>query len=458
MLDKLRNAGRDNLSLIIFLCSYFVLTVAGNLLYLVPGGDSVGEIAIKGFRIENFKTSGTFGYLFLLLIPFVVTPVIALATRGLLKNYIDRVARSFSEFSPIDYAIIILALYTYVAYAFGRADAVSLLSKGDDVYEAVQSRFELLQSLGYWPQMALKSLLIFLACYSFIRALQGKELFWVIAAISNFVIMTVLLVLLNMKWPLLIFYAALAVSTFSFARERPYLGTLAISILILAAYSLISVFLVRLAPPPAPPSNGYSQSTQVETARSPLQFLTGTTSAAIQNSRLLGLTVINRMAQPYPYYYETFTAEGAICGTLLDRIKRKTNPCQPSNLIYQKMFKDAKFADEVFQGGTAPQAIHIYGYALGSWTAAFLELILASIVIGCFIAVPALASGTTATIVVMGGLTGYFFSQLPFEGPIIYDHGVLWWALLIVAYSLYKHFAAKIGLLSLIKPKKTKHA
>src|SRR5690606_13477549 len=66
MLNRLRNAGRDNLALVIFLGSYFVLTVAGNLLYLIPGGDTVGEIAIKHFRIESLKTSGTFGYLFLL--------------------------------------------------------------------------------------------------------------------------------------------------------------------------------------------------------------------------------------------------------------------------------------------------------------------------------------------------------------------------------------------------------
>lgn len=453
MLNRLRNAGRDNLALVIFLGSYFVLTVAGNLLYLIPGGDTVGEIAIKNFRIESFKTSGTFGYLFLLLIPFAVTPAVALATRSLFKNYIDRVTRSFLEFSPIDFSIIVLALYVYVAYAFGQADAIGLLTKGDDVYQAVLSRFELLQSLGYWPQMALKSLLVFLACYSFIRALQKKELFWVIAALTNFIAMTILLILLNMKWPLLIFYVALAISTFAFARKRPYLGTLAVSILILASYSLISIFLTRLTLPPST----YSQSRIAETAKSPIHFLTAATSAAVKNSSLLGLTILNRMAQPYPYYYETFTAEGAICGTLLDRIKRKTNTCQPSNLIYQKMFKDSKFVGGAFESGTAPQAIHIYGYALGGWAAAFSELVLASIVIGCFIAVPALASGTTATIVVMGGLTGYFFSQLPFEGPLIYDHGILWWALLIVVYSLYRYCAMKIYSLVSTNDRETKN-
>ena len=52
------------------------------------------------------------------------------------------------------------------------------------------------------------------------------------------------------------------------------------------------------------------------------------------------------------------------------------------------------------------------------------------IVLGAFMALPVTSSATAATIGIMGGLAGYFFSQLPFEGPIVYDHGILWWGLL----------------------------
>jgi hypothetical protein len=143
------------------------------------------------------------------------------------------------------------------------------------------------------------------------------------------------------------------------------------------------------------------------------------------------------MALPYPFYYATFANEGQICGTLLDRLRRRVNPCQPSLLIYDRMFGDDGFADR----GTAPAAFHITGFALGGWPGAVIESILAAVVVGLFMAVPAGQSAVTGTIVVMGILAAYFFSQLPFEGPIVYDHGVLWWGLMIVVYALARRWA-----------------
>jgi hypothetical protein len=138
-------------------------------------------------------------------------------------------------------------------------------------------------------------------------------------------------------------------------------------------------------------------------------------------------TAINRMALPYPYYYRTFTDEGSICGTIMDRVERKTSPCQPSNLIYKRVFgKDG------FEGrGTAPAAAHITGYALGGWTGALCEMLLSSLLIGLFAAV-SIGGAMSATIVVMGAMSAYYLSQLPFEASIIYDHGILWWGLLVV--------------------------
>jgi hypothetical protein len=154
--------------------------------------------------------------------------------------------------------------------------------------------------------------------------------------------------------------------------------------------------------------------------------------AASQHASYLGLTLFNRMAQPFPYYFEIFTKGGQICGTLIDRIQRKENPCQPSLVVYEQMFHD-----EFVGRGTAPQAVHVYGYALNGWLGAIIEVLLASVVLGLFTCVPA-RNHVTATIAVMGGLTGYYFSQLPFEGPIIYDHGLLWWMLLVVGYAVLK--------------------
>jgi hypothetical protein len=150
------------------------------------------------------------------------------------------------------------------------------------------------------------------------------------------------------------------------------------------------------------------------------------------------MNALNRMALPYPFYYQVFTEEGPICGTLIDRILRKTNPCHPSNLIYERIYGQGAFSGKA----TAPAAVHISGYALGGWTGALIATILTSIVIGLFMGLwPAARTSTlAATIFVMGGYSAYFFSQLPFEGPIVYDHGILWWAALLLGYFGYRVF------------------
>jgi hypothetical protein len=155
---------------------------------------------------------------------------------------------------------------------------------------------------------------------------------------------------------------------------------------------------------------------------------------------MLFANALNRMALPYPYYYQVFTEKGQICGTLVDRILRKTNPCHPSNLIYEQMYGEESFGGRA----TAPAAVHITGYALGGWSGALIATVLASLVIGLFMGLwrSARTSTLAAAVFVMGGYSAYFFSQLPFEGPLIYDHGVLWWAAVLVGYTGYRLFLA----------------
>jgi hypothetical protein len=105
------------------------------------------------------------------------------------------------------------------------------------------------------------------------------------------------------------------------------------------------------------------------------------------------------------------------------------------------MFKNDGFAGR----GTAPAAFHITGYALDGWLGAIIETVLAAVLIGAFMAVPVNASAVSGTVVVMGILAAYFLSQLPFEGAIIYDHGMLWWLLLIIGYALARPLLWSFG-------------
>jgi hypothetical protein len=141
------------------------------------------------------------------------------------------------------------------------------------------------------------------------------------------------------------------------------------------------------------------------------------------------------MAVSASYYYDMEHFADPVCAPALRRlwIKRAIE-CEPSLLVYARIFPDDGFAGI----GTSPAAANLYGYALAGWPGAIISSILVMIVLGLFVACKRLIADRPifAAIVIMGAYAGYFFSQLPVEGALIYDHGTLWWTMMIVTWSL----------------------
>jgi hypothetical protein len=440
---------QNNFALIAFLAAYAALTVLGNITYLFPLGEYLVSSSISNFRLSQFPLAHSIGYWLLLFCPFFVVPPVAYAIRFTLSGVVRPISAEIRDFRRLDYIIILFVCYGYVIYAFWRIDVLDLIAAPQDAFESVYMRFEILESLGFWPQMVLKSILIFLSVYSFVRALRERESFWIAFALINLVLLSVLLFLLNQKWPVLIFYVALTSCSFLYSRKYPYLNTALSTIGLVIAYVAISLVILRLVPVSKPVIGIAAVTKELKTrvqlrAQEQREIMKTSEIAgeivegSIKYTPLLIGKVLNRMAMAYPYYYQLFTEEGQICGTILDRIQRKTNPCHPSSLIHNRIWGDLGFEGKA----TAPAAVHISGYALGGWPGAFIELLLASIIIGIFISLPsgASTSATIATAAVVGGITSYFFSQLPVEGPIVYDHGILWWSALVVGYAIFDRF------------------
>ena len=400
---------RSNIVLLTFLGMYALTTVAGNLIYFTPFGADIAGASIKNFDINKFPTSDV-GYWVLLFMPFVVAPPITMLVKRLARHPMRSVIASIPGIGARSYIVLCGIFYGYVVFSIYRAGVMSVFAKGLSSAASSESRFELLAALGFWPQVALKSLLFLLSIYSAIQALLLRTKFWISASIFNIVAMTALFLLLNMKWPVVLFYCAIIICTIVVPTRLALLIPAVASVFVV--YGATTYFVTRL-----------SYATGITVFNT---FGTFVSAAA------------NRMALSYPYYYRTFTYEGQVCGTILDRLERKVNPCHPSNLIYQKVF-----GNDGFQGrATAPAAAHITGYALGGWAGAVIAMVLASILLGVFAAVN-IADAMSATIVVMGALAGYYLSQLPLEATIIYDHGILWWGLLITGYAAYSRVSKR---------------
>ncbi|THF54758.1 hypothetical protein [Ollibium composti] len=427
--DPLRLWIAKNIHLLMFLGIYFATVVAGNLLYASPWGHAILDRINYPTEFLAFDYVFTAGFWLLLLCPFAIAPLVVTLVKRFAERPMAAISSALPEFRRIDYLVIAGALFVYLAYSFYTADAISLMMRGTDDASAVNARFELRSRIGFPALAILQSLLVYLSIYALVRALRSGEWFWRGASVVSIGGVATFLLLLNMKWPIVLFFGSLVLAFFIYGRKTRIvyvvfaMGTAGVVL----AYLVVSMFIFRTGLV----SDGETRASYfMRIAQTSLQFAPD-----------LALAAVNRMAVSYPYYYETFTEDGQVCGGLLEQARRGP-VCRPSTYIYTRIF-----GDDGWRGtGTSPAAVHISGYAIGGWPLAFVGIVLASVVLGLFASLPIDKSATVGATVIVGALAGYHFSQIPGEGVFIYDHGLLWAFLMVVAYALWRWSQSKIRL------------
>lgn len=394
---------------LIFLTAYFFTVVLANLIYASPVGEEFLNKIGYSSEFLYFDESFTLGFFVLLLMPFVIVPPIVWITRNT-TAFIKPMLRKIPDIGKPEYLVVTLAVAGYLFYIFWKGDVLSLFMKGNDMYSSVEARFQILQNLGARGMIALHSVAWFLSIYAYVQALRSRDWFWITNFVGTFVLVSTMLTMLNMKWPVLVFFGAVLIATLIYSK-RPFVAFVVGSVLLCGTYFAISSFVFRTA--------SIASETilirQTEKARIEQGIRNFHSSPVV-----LLLSPLNRMAVAFPYYYHVFTREGAVCG---DIFWRRKPPCVPTYLIYTRIFpKDEQFAGR----GTSPAAVHVSGYAHGGFLMALITLAIASVILGLYSSLPLNASSTLGALFVSGSVAGYHFSQLPVDGPIIYDHGVLY--------------------------------
>lgn len=422
-----------NITPLFFLTFYFATVVLGNLIYLTSFGK--GQLTAVTFysQILAFETFFSFGFCILLFLPFIVTPLIVFYARRVSKPFIHKLCGYVPEIPSIDYILLTSLCYLFVIYSMVKGDVFSLSVQGEDSVSSVESRFKILSQLGFICQVILMSILPYLSIYSLIRYLQKNNFLWGAIAIFNVILITGLLVVLNMKWPVLIYGISVSFTFLIYANKKPYIKFTIGLIVLSLVYCLITAYVYRMLPlsqkehQPSLRTRSVSQEYKLPSNSSINKIL----AIRVNLLPVLVWPAINRMAISYPFYYQTFTTKGFVCGGVLEQM-HKGPKCRPSTYIYQKIFgKDG------FEGrGTSPAAIHISAYALHGWPTAIIALVFASLLCVFFTCLPLDLNATISSFVVTGGITGYHLSQLPVEGPLIYNHGILWIVLILVSWHL----------------------
>jgi len=451
--NRLRDWLSVNIAPTVFLASYFLTVVLGNIVYVLPSARSFLEETPFTARIFEFDTLFSSGFWVLLLSPFVVTPLVVWMMRRVAQPMVARVVNIFPEFTRSSYLLLVLLCYAVVIYSFWQADAFRLFLAGTDFASSVEARFVIRERVSFFSMALLMSNLHFLAIYGAVKLVREGGFWWGAVTLLNAIVISVLLVVLNMKWPILIFYAGLVIAVFIYTPKYPFIKAALGMVALLLVYFLISAFVYRISPPapvqaeqptvgePAIVEAAPSEPSTAESSVAPTPVpevgekkegadVVALSSAIGGEVPRMMFHAINRMAIIYPYYYQVFTKQGQVCGGLLAQA-RVGQKCRPSYYIYTEIFNDQ------FNGrGTAPAAVHITSYALGGWPLAAIGLFCASVLLGIFAALPLGGSSLAGAMAVTGGVMGYHLSQLPGEGPIFYDHGIFWTIVMLFVYAL----------------------
>lgn len=449
--DPVRAWMSANLQLVAFLGAYFVTTVAGNLIFATPFARQSLTASSSSDRFLFFPLTFTPGYWLLLLCPFLIAPVLVLVTKRLTRRRVAAFATALPDFTRRTYIVLTLACFAFVIYRFWRADVASLFVSGSDAVSSVEARFTIRERIGFITLTPLQALLPFLSIYGLVRWLQSAERFWMAFTIGNVLVLSVLLIMINMKWPVLLFYIAIVLTVFVYSRSRPYLKTAIGAVLVFFAFLLISTFVFRIASVTSSSATTGTSAEPAASSRTPApadaplaeaseRLLASTRVAPAYAPRLLMLA-LNRMAIAYPYYYQVFTEEGPVCGGILTQAHRQPY-CRPSEVIYTRIFGNDGFEDR----GTSPMAVHVSGYALGGWPIALFALTAGSVILGLFAALPLDRGPLVGALVILGGVSGYHLSQIPGEGVVFYEHGLFWVFLLLVAHTLWRRIASGVHL------------
>lgn len=433
MLTRLRAWVVRDLPLLTFLGFYFLTVVLGNLLYLdASARDYLGVYNIP-HNFADFAETFTAGYWALLFLPFILTPLIANVLRRRASGVIAQLTCWVRDPSFCQFACVAFGLMGWILYFVWHEGIYTLYVEGatSDFERSVAIRFAILDQIGFTKLIVVQGLLPYLCFFATIQGLRGKGLHWQLSAIGLMVLLSFVSIVLNMKWPVLLFLIGIVLCIFCNARRYVYLKTFVGGILVLAMYVMVSNFALHM---PAPGMNDMDAKHRAEWERfiaSNWKRITGGSDAFEGNHlKKQMLFPINRMASSYPYYYHVFTSEGAVCGGVLEQASSHP-PCRPSTYIYSTMF-----GADGFEGrGTSPQGVHITGYALGGWPLALVALAAAATVIGLLMALPYQRSSALAAFYIFGGLGGYHFSQVPGEGVIFYPHGLLWPVVLMLVFS-----------------------
>jgi hypothetical protein len=246
LLARWRSRLGDFMPVYFFCAVYFLTVVVGNLIYLTPYGPELARAVGAHNDGAALRYVAMPSYWLLLTLPFLIVPVAATVARRWVGHALDAKLPDVTvgEFGLPTHLISSALVHVYCIYVISSQDILALNATPADAASSVELRYVILAKVGFVFRLLTNSVLPFLVVYAAFAAARTRRLEWWTLYCGNALLNSVYLILLNMKWPVLVFWLINLIALFYVATRHLFAKLIAVSAIYVVCYLSVSVFVL----------------------------------------------------------------------------------------------------------------------------------------------------------------------------------------------------------------------
>jgi hypothetical protein len=406
---------------------------------LLPGGIEALKRFLAWLSPEIGPVAGSLDYAALLLLPYVIVPLAALAGQSATTFVMSPAIRTLRQIDVSRNALLaVMALAVgyclFKLHQTGHLVPHTLFSS-DNYEDKIRARVEMMAELRFTFYAVFYAVIPMLAVLFLARFLDGHRSVDLAGFVFGYVFFVYLTAATYLKAPVLYLLILLAVAVLvarmTLIRRIAYFAGLAL--LAWATFVSLQVLMGGVmeqpkavaAAQPLPPKPKAVQPAPKTVPSKEVPIVDQYQAAAWRTAEAM----VFRMGSSFPYYVAAFDDPKERCGIETNKIPLLPAPrCMIPTKIHAMMYPKVHFVT-----GFALAAAHVSAFGeVGLWYAVVV-MVFSGLSLGVIGSIAQHTQGTVSTgLQAAGVIYAYFLTQVPFIGALTYAHGLVFYLFPIV--------------------------
>lgn len=415
---------------------YLATTVAGAMVMLLPGGEQALRLFLGYLDPAVAQDIGNSTYLTLLLAPFAIAPIFAVAGLRMTRSALGIVpARTLQNISYPAVALWLMTaaatIYCLMKLAYAGALYPTVLADGHDYNEQMLERARLMAEMRFVFYAVVYAIIPTLSALFFARFLHRRNWKDLAGFAVTCLLFTYLVIVIYLKAPFLVFFILLAVVVVVSRANLLYIPAL----LVLTTAMFLSMQVMIGGTPPVPADVRSAAAPAAKPAATPAPGLaarpapkpapeSAPKTTYMSALRATANSLVFRMSSTFPYYVSVFEDPGERCGIEANRLPFLERPsCIMPTKVFARMYPRVHWIT-----GFAPAPAHVSAYGEVGLGYALLIMCLSGLAVGVLGALSTAGNGPLfAVLNAASCVFAYYLTQVPFLGALIYGHGLVFY-------------------------------